>query len=216
MSLDGGALWRVFLSYRGAPVVTRAFVAARIIVAPLGPLAEEARPLSGRMLSLGSGISVVERYLAEVNPRLHIEGVDLDRGRVELIRRTAEHSPRVVLHYGDATLIDEPPVYAAVLACDAFHHFDPEAHKPLAEAIYRALEPGGVVIVKDLDVEPRWKHEWNRLHDRLVAGPEPITCRPPEEMAEILGGAGLRPERVVRTDRALTPYAHYLVRARKC
>ncbi|HEY8544402.1 MAG TPA: class I SAM-dependent methyltransferase [Acidimicrobiales bacterium] len=216
MRIDRGAAWRAFATYRGAPVATRAFVAARLVVAPLAPLTEEARRLRGRVLSLGSGISIVERYLAEVNPDLHIEGVDLDPRHIELIDATRERSPRVTLRQGDATRIDEPDEsYDAVLVCDALHHFDPERHKPLAGAIAACLRPGGVVVVKDLDVAPRWKYHWNRLHDRIVAGPEPIHCRSPEEMAEVLAGAGLLPERVERTDRPWTPYAHYVVRARK-
>jgi SAM-dependent methyltransferase len=215
MSVDRRAVRRSFATYRGAPLVTRAFVAARLVVAPLGPLTEEARPLSGRVLSLGSGISIVERYLAEVNPELHIEGIDLDPRHVELIRATGHRSPRVTLRQGDATGIEEPEVYDAVLVCDALHHFDPESHKPLAGAIAACLKPGGVCIVKDLDVAPRWKHGWNRWHDRIVAGPEPIYCRSPEEMAEVFAGAGLLPERVERTDHRFTPYAHYVVRARK-
>jgi SAM-dependent methyltransferase len=215
---DLRAAWRAFASYRGAPLVTRAFVAARLVVAPLGPLGEEVRDLQGRLLSLGSGVSIVERYLAELNPELVIEGIDLDPRRVELIRSTAARSPRVGLRLGDATRLDEltePDSYDAVLVCDAFHHFDPDRHKPLAESIAECLRPGGVCIVKDLDVLPRWKHEWNRLHDRLVAGPEPIHCRSPQDMADVLAGAGLRPEREERTDRRWTPYAHYIVRARK-
>ena len=216
MSIDRRAVRRAFATYRDAPLATRAFVAARLIVAPLGPLTGEARDLTGRVLSLGSGISIVERYLAEVNPDLRIEGVDLDPRHIELIRSTQDRSPRVTLRQGDATLIDEPgEVYDAVLVCDALHHFDPESHKPLADAMAACLRPGGVVIVKDLDVSPRWKHEWNRVHDRIVAGPEPIHCRSPEEMAEVMAGAGLLPERVERTDHRLTPYAHYVVRARK-
>lgn len=215
MGIDLRAVWRAFATYRGASPVTRGFIAARLVVAPLGPLTEEARPLKGRLLSLGSGVGIVERYLAEINPELHIEGIDLDPQRIELIRSTQERSPRVTLRQGDATQVDEPAVYDAVLVCDALHHFDPESHKPLAEAIAACLKPGGVCIVKDLDVTPRWKHEWNRLHDRIVAGPDPIFCRSPEEMSELFAGAGLIPERVERTDHRFTPYAHYVVRARK-
>ena len=142
---------------------------ARAVVAPLGPLGDEARAVRGRMLSLGSGISLVERYLAELNPDLTVDGIDLDPRRVELIRSTASRSPRVTLRLGDATALDEPEAYDAVLVCDAIHHFDPDAHKVLADSIARCLRPGGVVLVKDLDTRPRWKHEWNRLHDRLVA-----------------------------------------------
>jgi SAM-dependent methyltransferase len=215
MSLDSRALWRALASYHGAPAVTRAFVVARAVVAPLGPLGDEARMLPGRMLSLGSGISLVERYLAELNPELVVDGIDLDPRRVELIRSTASRCPRVGLRLGDATDLDEPEAYDSVLVCDAIHHFDPDTHKTLAESIARCLRPGGVVLIKDLDTRPRWKYEWNRLHDRLVAGPEPINCRAPDEMADLFAGAGFVPERVERTDHRFTPYAHYLIRARK-
>jgi len=215
MSLDPHALRRALRSYRGAPAFTQAFVVARAVVAPLGPLGDEARALRGRMLSLGSGISLVERYLAELNPGLTVDGIDLDPRRVELIRSTAARSPRVTLRLGDATALDEPETYDAVLVCDAIHHFDPDAHKVLANAIARCLRPGGVALVKDLDTRPRWKYEWNRFHDRLVAGPDPIHCRPPDEMADLFAAAGFVPERVERTEHRFTPYAHYLVRARK-
>jgi len=215
MTVDLGAARRTFTSYRGASFWTRAFVAARLVVAPLGSLGDEARPLCGRMLSLGSGFGIVERYLAEMSPNLAIEGLDLDTRKVELIRATAARSPRVVLREADVTLLDEPAVYDAVLACDVMHHLEPATHPTVAAAVVRCLRPGGVCLVKDLDVRPRWKYEWNRLHDRLVAGPEPIFCRSPDDMAATFASAGLIVERAVRTDRRLTPYAHYLLRLRK-
>jgi SAM-dependent methyltransferase len=215
VSVDARALRRAVASYRGAPVITQAFVLARAVVAPLGPLADETAPVRGRMLSLGSGISLVERYLAELNVDLVIDGIDLDPRRVELIASTQSRSPRVTLREGDATDLREPEAYEAVLVCDAFHHFDPDTHKGLARSIADCLRPGGIVIVKDLDVAPRWKHEWNRFHDRIVAGPDPIHCRAPADMASVLADAGLVPERAERTDHRYTPYAHYIVRARK-
>ena len=215
MTLNVGAAWRAYSSYRGAPAASRAFVAARIVVAPLGVLDEEVQPLRGRMLSLGCGVAVVERYLAETNPNLEIEGLDIDPRKVELIRTTAGRSPRVTLRLADVEQLDEPPVYDSVLVCDVLHHLRASEHRRLAAAVERSLRPGGVCLIKDLDRAPRWKYWWNRFHDWVVAGPEPITCRSPEETADLFAEAGLRAERVERTDHALTPYAHYVVRLRK-
>jgi SAM-dependent methyltransferase len=213
--VDTRAVRRAFASYRGAPIGARAFIAARFAIAPLRELGAETVAIDGRMLSLGSGYGAVERYLAEINPRLHIEGIDLDRRKVDLIASTAGRSPRVTLREGDATQIDLDPVYDAVLVCDALHHFPPDTHAPLAKAIAGCLRPGGVCIVKDLDVAPRWKYRWNRVHDRIVAGPDPILCRPPDEMAATFEDAGLVTERAERTDGWYVPYAHYVVRMRK-
>ncbi|MBK6438271.1 MAG: class I SAM-dependent methyltransferase [Candidatus Microthrix sp.] len=209
------ALRSTIASYRGAPPVTRAFVVARFLVAPVGPLDAELRGRSGRVLSLGSGLCMLERYLAETNPNLEFVGIDLDEAKVELIASTQERSPRVTLRRGDATAIDEPAVYDTVLICDALHHFPAESHARVAQAVAAALVPGGQALVKDLDVAPRWKYHWNRLHDRLVAGPEPIHCRPVGEMAQIFEAAGLVVEEQRRLDHALAPYAHYLIRLRR-
>jgi SAM-dependent methyltransferase len=215
MALNIGAAWRAYTSYRGAAIASRAFIAARVVVAPLGVLDDEVRPLRGRMLSLGCGVAIVERYLAETNPQLEIEGLDIDPRKVELIRSTASRSPRVKLRLADVEQLDEPPVYDAVLVCDVLHHLPAAEHARLAVAVERCLRPGGVCLIKDLDRLPRWKYQWNRVHDWVVAGPEPITCRSPEETARLFAETGLDPERVERTDHALTPYAHYVVRLRK-
>jgi 2-polyprenyl-3-methyl-5-hydroxy-6-metoxy-1,4-benzoquinol methylase len=215
VSIHPGAARRAFSSYRGAPIGARAFVAARYVVAPLGTLAAELEGRTGRVLSLGSGLCMVERYLAELEPGLAFEGIDLDRTKVELLAATHARSPRVSLDHGDATDFHRPERYDIVLVCDAFHHFPPERHAIVAAAVAEALVPGGVALVKDLDTGPAWKYHWNRIHDRLVAGPEPITCRSPAAMAALLTEAGLVVERAERTEHRLTPYAHYLVRARK-
>lgn len=218
MSIDLAAARRAFASYRGAPPGTRAFVAARYVVAPMGPLREEFSGLSGTVLSLGSGLSMLERYLAEVEPALSFEGIDLDPVKVELIARTHHLSPRVSLRQGDATQLDGLTggrLYDAVLVCDAMHHFPADVHADVVRSVAEVVRPGGVVIIKDLDRGPAWKYHWNRIHDRIVAGPEPIHCRPPAEMASLMEKHGMEVERADRIDGPLTPYAHYVIRARK-
>ncbi len=218
MSIDVAAAKRAFASYRGAPLGARAFVAARYVVAPMGPIAGEFAGMAGTVLSLGSGLSMLERYIAELEPELSFDGIDLDPAKVELIARTRHLSPRVSLRQGDATRptdIAGGRLYDAVLVCDAVHHFPAERHRDVAQAVADAVRPGGAVIVKDLDRGPAWKYHWNRIHDRIVAGPEPIHCRPPAEVAALLEQAGLEVERAERIDHTLTPYAHYVVRALK-
>ncbi len=243
MSVDLRAARRAFASYRGVPLGARAFVAARYVVAPMGPIAVEFRGRSGTVLSLGSGLSMLERYLAELEPGLRFDGIDLDPVKVELIARTRHLSPRVSLRLGDATRLSPADregngaedradhtatgvredddaangaeAYDIVLICDAMHHFPAEVHGDVLRSVAAVLRPGGTVLVKDLDAGPAWKYHWNRIHDRIVAGPEPIHCRPPAEMAALVTAAGLVVERADRIDHALTPYAHYLIRATK-
>jgi 2-polyprenyl-3-methyl-5-hydroxy-6-metoxy-1,4-benzoquinol methylase len=213
--LDLAAARRTFESYRGTSLATRIYVVGRLGVAPLGCLAQEVDSLDGRLLSLGTGLGVVERYLADANRSLVIDGVDLDPDKVAIVAATRGSSPRVKLRHGDATRLTEAATYDVVLICDLLHHLRAAEQHALASVAVSAVRAGGTVIVKDLDVRPHWKHGWNRWHDRLVAGPEPILCRSPEVAARMFREAGLVLEQSKRIDRPWTPYAHYLLRLRK-
>jgi SAM-dependent methyltransferase len=201
------AAWR---SYNGAPASVRAFVGARLLLLPLCDLDAELQALRGRVLSLGAGYGAVERYLAEVNDGVTVEGVELDAERVAV---ALEHpAPRVAMRAGDA-LAPGHGTYDSALAVDLLHHIPAERHGEVIASVARLLRPGGGFLVKDIARTPRWKHDWNRSHDRLVAGPDPIHCREPGEMAELAlrnGFASVRWRRVARFD----PYPHYVAELR--
>lgn len=207
--MDRAARRRAWRSFRGAPPATRAFLAARLAVLPLRALDAELRALHGHVLSLGSGHGVLERYLAEINPAVMVEGIELDGERVRVASATADAAPRVSIREGDVRELDAGG-YDAALAVDVLHHVPAGEHAGVAAALGRALRPGGVCVVKDIGVAPRWKYAWNRLHDRVVAGPEPLHCRTPDEMAAVFEAAGFDVRRVESIDRG-SPYPHYLV-----
>jgi cyclopropane fatty-acyl-phospholipid synthase-like methyltransferase len=213
MALDGGAAWRAWMSFRSLPLATRAFLLARLAVAPLGPMEPELRMLRGRVLSLGSGHGLVDRYIAEINPDVVIAGVELDADRVRQAQASQERAPRVTARVADITKLDAEEGYDAALAIDVLHHVPAESHARIALALASALRPGGRLLVKEMAPEPRRQYLWNRFHDRIVAGPEPIHCRMPDEMAAILRQVGFE---IVgqRRLRRLGIYPQYLIEAR--
>lgn len=213
--VDRAAARRTARTYRSTSAWMRAYVAGRICVAPLAVIGDELTGIRGRMLSLGCGAGVIERYVAEVNPDVEIRGLDLDPQNISVITATASHSPRVTIERQDVTKLAEPPANDAVLISDVLHHLPPATHLGLARAVERALKPGGICLIKDLDAAPRWKRRWNRVHDRIVAGPEPIHCRPIDEMAALFARVGLDLKRSERIDGTWTPYAHYVIRLHK-
>lgn len=211
MGVDRRAALRAWSSFRGSGPTTLGFLAARLAIVPLGALDGELRDLSGRVLSLGCGHGVAERYLAEVNPDVHIDGFELDDKRVVAAGRSQHRAPRVTIHCADVTRLEEQGGYDGALAIDVMHHIEPTAHAGVATALARSLRPGGVALVKDMALTPRWKYRWNRFHDRVVAG-ERVHCLEPDDMAALFESAGLQTSRVERVDRAGSPYPQYLVR----
>lgn len=214
MALDYGAASRAWRSFAPLGPGTRAFLLARMAVAPLGPLEPELRALRGRVLSVGCGHGIVDRYIAELNPDVRIEGVDLDRERIVQANATQELAPRVSARVADVTTFDPGDGYDAAIAVDILHHVPEQAHAPLLAALHRALRPGGLLLVKEMAPEPRRQYLWNRFHDRIVAGPDPIHCRSPDEMAKLVEQAGFEVQDRRRL-RRLGIYPQYLVSARR-
>ena len=210
--LDLRAAYRAWASFAGAGAGRRAFLLARLVNAPLGPLDDDLRALRGRVLALGAGYGLIERYVAEINHAVVIDGVELDESRVAVA--AASPAARVTVARADVRSLPEAGTYSAALAIDILHHVPGEEHGGVASALFDSLEPGGVCLVKDIATRPRWTHAWNRTHDRLVAGPAPLHCRAPDEMAAVFEAAGFAITGVRRLS-PLSPYPHYLVRARR-
>jgi len=86
-------------------------------------------------------------------------------------------------------------------------------HSPAAAVV----RPGGVVVVKEMGLTPRWKLRWNRFQETLATRVVKITEHtdaglhfvPPEEMAAWLEAKGLVAE-VLRVDRGY-PWPHTIV-----
>jgi cyclopropane fatty-acyl-phospholipid synthase-like methyltransferase len=141
-----------------------------------------------------------------------IEGVDLDEERVRVAQATAGRQPRVRVRVADVRQLEEDGRFDAALAIDVLHHVEGSLHGAVVGALRDCLRPGGVLLVKEMATTPRRQYLWNRTHDRIVAGPERIHCRRPEEMAEVIERAGFRVDDVRRLKR-LRIYPQYLIKA---
>ena len=198
-------------SYKGAPIAVRGFLLARIAAVPIEPITKQFADVSGTLLSVGSGHGLVERAISIENPTLAIRGFELDVARVDLARRTQARAPKVEILCADVTKLDETDVFQAALACDLFHHLDTHGQEVMAAELARRVVPGGKLVVKDIARTPRWKHRWNSVHDRIVAG-EKVNCLEPSAMTQLLERNGFRVASSTRLQPA-SPYPHYLVAA---
>jgi 2-polyprenyl-3-methyl-5-hydroxy-6-metoxy-1,4-benzoquinol methylase len=207
------AAYRAWRTYRGQPLRLRAFLAARLLVLPLKPLAEELRRLEGRVLGVGSGHGLIARFAAELNPAIEIAGIDVDAARVAVAQATEANAPRVRIRLADVRALDSNGEFDAAAAVDLMHHVPARDHAAVAEALARAVRSGGTLLIKDIAPTPRWKHQINRLHDRLVSG-DATTAADPSSLAELFNAAGFDTERIDRVA-PLSPYPHFILRARR-
>jgi cyclopropane fatty-acyl-phospholipid synthase-like methyltransferase len=203
------AALRAWSSFEGLGTFTRLFLLARSSIIPFAALDPELRHLKGRVLSIGCGHGVLERYLAEVNPDVEVLGIELDDERVAAAARSEHRYPRVTIRQGDVRDLADLGTVDAAIAVDLFHHVPVDDHPGVARSLAGVIRSGGRLLVKDMNRAPAWKHAWNRWHDRLVNGDD-VNCRTPAEFVELFVAAGFFVERTAFVERAASPYPQFL------
>jgi SAM-dependent methyltransferase len=154
-------------------------------------------PRAGTVLDLGCGFGVMAACLSLGAPERRVVGLDVDAGKVARGQRWYGHLPGVDLRVADLDATPFPAADAVVLY-DVLHHLA-DADTALARAA-GALRPGGVLVVKENDVTPAWKHAVSLGVERIAVGSgltrsAPVRFRTRDAWARALEHVGLRVSR---------------------
>ena len=175
------------------------------------PLVEAEVPLAGRVLEVGCGHGLVSTYLALASPARRVTGVDIDAHKVELAQQAAEQlaGPRPTFaNAADGKLPAGP--WDAIVIVDVLYLLPRDRELALLDDCTHALSPQGVLVVKETDVRPRWKHRLAVLQEvvatkvlRITKGDD-LSFTPLRELADHLRSRGLE----VHTRRVDRGYLH--------
>ncbi len=220
MTLPRGATaQRALALYADAPRGDRFHIRGRWLSCPFAAV-EAAVPRSGRILEVGCGHGSFAAFLALSSPARAVTGVDVDRDKIEVARRAAAG-----LVSGEATLafapVEPEPIpdgpWDAVVIVDVLYLLGAAGRAAVLDRCAEVLAPGGVLVVKEVDVRPRWKHGLATAQElvatrvaRITEG-EHVDFAPPDVLAAELVERGFRVERR-RIDRWY-PHAHLLLLA---
>ena len=172
-------------------------------------------PESGRLLDVGCGSGLWLTYLALERPELRLEGIDPDPRKLALAA-TSEAEIHA-LHAGDAADIPDGP-FDCITIIDVLYLM-PDAEKArVLGACFRALHPGGRLVVKELDTKPLWKLIPSRVQElvavRLVnlTHGDRLHFQPIEALVEAVEAEGFVDAEVLRVDRGYL-HPHVVVQA---
>jgi SAM-dependent methyltransferase len=107
------------------------------------------------LLDVGGGPGAYAMAFLDAYPKLHATIFD----RPEVIRIARDYAEKAGLlermrfHSGDFTRDPLPAGYDAVLVSNVVHGNDPDANRALVRKCFDALEPGGVLLIKDFLVD---------------------------------------------------------------
>ena len=160
--------------------------------------------------------------LALASPR-HVTGVDIDGAKVAAAAAAAAHlgpgEAEVSFAQVEPGWVPTGDVDAVVIA-DVLYLLPVGDQRRLLSACARCLADGGVLVVKEVADQPRWKFRWNQVQETLstrvlgiTAGDAALHFVAPSTMAGWLEGEGLCTE-----SRALDrgyPWPHHLLVGRR-
>jgi 2-polyprenyl-3-methyl-5-hydroxy-6-metoxy-1,4-benzoquinol methylase len=164
------------------------------------------------VLDIGCGFGLFSLYYAATGPGRLVRGIDLDRRRIAMARRAAARLAldNVVYEEGDARDFkgDTEVAAAYMLMLDIVHHVAPAAVPPLLRQLHRAVTPGGILIVKDVDTRPAPKRWFTWILDKVMDPRAPVSYWPADALAAALEAAGFTVHRHLMVD--VLPYPHVL------
>lgn len=167
-------------------------------------------PTEGAILDIGCGFGLFSLYYAQLLPAARFRGIDLNRRRVALAAEAARRLElsNATYEVGDAREWRADREYAGAYMLDIVHHIPPETVEPLLAELHKAVRPGGVLVVKDVDTQPAYKRWFTHALDLLMSPGGVIHYWPAGELQALLERIGFRVYRHLMVD--FLPYPHVL------
>jgi SAM-dependent methyltransferase len=174
-------------------------------------------PESGPILDIGCGFGLFSLYYAATGPRRVLRGLDLNGRRIALARRAAARLglDNVVYEEADARQFKGDGEVVAAYMLDIVHHVPPAAVPPLLAQLRRALPPGGLLLVKDVDTRPAPKRWFTWALDRLMSPGTPVAYWSAEALTAALEAAQFSVRRHLMVDVLPYPHVLYICQARQ-
>jgi 2-polyprenyl-3-methyl-5-hydroxy-6-metoxy-1,4-benzoquinol methylase len=205
---------------RALPPVESAYAAIRFTImrSKLLSVMDLLLPAEGRILDVGCGFGLFAAYFAQTQPQRRVTGIDTNPRRIETARSVMAKLGRTGHEFivGDARSVRDlaGAGFDAIYVLDVLHHVPRDDQEALLACLHDLLEPGGVLVLKDITTEPRLGLRFTELLDRVMVGwDEPLAYRHHDEWGQILGRLGMR-TRAVRVPDIL-PYPHVVIAAWK-
>ncbi len=160
----------VLQRYQKAPVPTRLFLAARWWLTPYSRMSAYL-PIEGRILDLGCGHGLFAIAAAMQSTQREILALDHDGERIQAASEATRDLHQIRWSQGDLiTLPTDTPPFGGIAMIDVLHYFNPDHQISLLRSAYHRLNPGGVLLIREVNPQGGWVSQWNRWYEKIATG----------------------------------------------
>jgi 2-polyprenyl-3-methyl-5-hydroxy-6-metoxy-1,4-benzoquinol methylase len=190
---------RALALYDPEPLGDRVHTRVRWWTAPFADLELEV-PLEGPILEVGCGHGLLSCYMALAARARTVVGTDIDADKIDVARRAAarlrpeEGQVRFEVAGDDLPRVEGG--WRSIVIADVLYLLGDEGRRSLLDACVDAAAPGGLLVIKEIDVVPRWKASVATAQElaatrllRITEGEE-VEFATPADLAAHLGSRG--------------------------
>jgi 2-polyprenyl-3-methyl-5-hydroxy-6-metoxy-1,4-benzoquinol methylase len=141
--------------YRSAPLSVRLHTTIRAWTCPFAALLERV-PAEGRLLEVGCGHGLFANAAALGRPRLQVLGIDPSADKIRWAQATVDGRGNVRFAQAGIDAVGERD-FDLLAVIDVLYLVARAGWTDFLRACHERLRPGGRLLLKEVDVRPRWK-----------------------------------------------------------
>jgi nucleoside-diphosphate-sugar epimerase len=180
--------WRSAANYARSGGVSLAQSFLKHSLVPTSLLCERL-PADGLVLDLGCGEGILTNSLADRRPDCRFLGIDRDQSRLAIATRNA--APNATFQVGDIFELELEDEADAAILNDVAHHHGYSSQGLLLRKAMSCLRPGGLLILKEVDICDRLDHRMTEFFDRRLYPADKLSFRTLADWQSLLRRLGV-------------------------
>lgn len=176
---------------------------AKILRAPYKEI-EQLIPKDARIIDIGCGYGFFTNFLAISGPRRKVIGIEISGER---LKHAYKKLRNVEFIEGDIMNLNIDPCDVIVIIHMLHHLPSYKDQEIILKRCYEKISNGGLIIVGEIDNEPKWKSICSKFIDYLLYYGDSFHFRSSQEFKKLIEDIGFEQVIIINCDKGI-PFAH--------